>query len=70
MIVNFEVNQDLKMITEGLRLTALASFKNWSQTVSGRFRDHNFFELNNYERQEDGTYVVTPKLVGSRITPT
>ena len=65
VIVNFEVNQDLKMITEGLRLTALASFKNWSQTVSGRYRDHNFFELNNYERQEDGTYVVTPKLVGA-----
>lgn len=65
VIVNLELNQDLKMITEGLRLTALASFKNWSSTTASRYREHNFFELNTYEVQPDGTYLVTPKQVGT-----
>ena len=63
VIANLELNQDLSMLTEGLRLTALASFKNYSSTWSNRFRDHNFYTMEGYTKQEDGTYNVNTRLL-------
>lgn len=63
VIANLELNQDLSMLTEGLRLTALASFKNYSSTWSNRFRDHNFYTMEGYTKQEDGTYNVDTRLL-------
>lgn len=56
VIANLEYNQDLAFVTEGLRFTALASFKNWSETIANRFRDHNFFTLKNYTLNDQGLY--------------
>lgn len=56
VIANLEFNQDLGFVTEGLRLSALVSFKNWSQTVANRFRDHNFFEMKSYAQNNEGLY--------------
>ena len=55
VIANLELNQDLKFITPGLRLQALASFKNWASTTKNRYRNHNFFELKGFN-VEDGIY--------------
>ena len=63
VIANLELNQDLSFLTEGLRLTALASFKNYSSTWSNRFRDHNFYTMEGYTKQEDGTYNVNTRLL-------
>lgn len=49
VIANLEFTQDLKMITPGLKFTALASFKNWASTSTSRFRDNNYFELTGYQ---------------------
>lgn len=49
-IANLEFTQDLKMLTPGLQFKALASFKNWSQSRTDRFRDNNYFILKSYEK--------------------
>lgn len=64
VIANLELNQDLSMLTEGLRLTALASFKNYSSTWSNRYRDHNFYTLESYE-EKDGEYAINTRLLDS-----
>ncbi|MDO5036134.1 MAG: TonB-dependent receptor [Porphyromonas sp.] len=57
VIANLEFSQDLKMITEGLRFSALASFKNYSATTTTRYRGNNFFTLQNFEQNpETGGY--------------
>lgn len=48
VIANLQFDQDLSMITEGLRFTAQASFKNWSSTSSTRARNNNYFNLRSY----------------------
>lgn len=45
---NFRLEQDLKMITKGLKLHVLASFKNWSQTNVTRTAGYNQFEITEY----------------------
>ncbi len=49
LIANLEFKQDLKMITEGLSFTALASFKNWTKTVTKRNQARNHFELESFD---------------------
>lgn len=49
--VNFRLNQDLKMITEGLKLHMLASFKNWSNTDVVRKAGYNQFEIAQYNEE-------------------
>lgn len=45
----FRIEQDLKMITKGLKIHALASFKNWSNTETTRSALYNHFELESYD---------------------
>ncbi len=49
LIANLEFKQDLKFITKGLSFTALASFKNWTKTVTKREQNKNYFTLKKYD---------------------
>ena len=42
---NIRLDQDLKMVTKGLKLHVLASFKNWSKTETTRKAGYNQFEI-------------------------
>lgn len=50
---NFQVDQDLKMITKGLKIHALVSFKNWSSTEVVRKAGYNQFQMNNYNSETE-----------------
>lgn len=54
---NFRIEQDLKMITKGLKLHVLASFKNWSNTTVARTAGYNQFEVTDYN-EEIGEYTL------------
>lgn len=45
---NIRLDQDLKMVTKGLKLHVLASFKNWSKTETTRKAGYNQFEIDQY----------------------
>ncbi len=64
VIANLQLDQDLSMLVHGLKLSALASFKNWSYTDTERMRDHNFFELKSYTKKPDGTYDLNLQPIG------
>ncbi|WP_276910779.1 SusC/RagA family TonB-linked outer membrane protein [Hallella colorans] len=64
VIANLQLDQDLSMLVHGLKLSALASFKNWSYTDTERMRDHNFFELRSYTKKPDGTYDLNLQPIG------
>ena len=64
VIANLQLDQDLSMLVNGLKLSALASFKNWSYTDTERMRDHNFFELKSYAKKSDGTYDLSLQPIG------
>lgn len=55
---NIRLDQDLKMITKGLKLHALASFKNWSNTETVRKANYNQFEVTKYN-EETGEYALS-----------
>jgi TonB-linked SusC/RagA family outer membrane protein len=44
-IVSFELNQDLKSITQGLRAQGLISFKNWTRTAVTRSFTPHLYEI-------------------------
>lgn len=54
---NLRIEQDLDMITKGLKLHLLASFKNWSNTTVKRTAGYNQFEINDYN-PETGEYTL------------
>lgn len=54
---NLRIDQDLKMITKGLKLHVLASFKNWSNTTVARTAGYNQFEVTDYN-EETGEYTL------------
>jgi TonB-linked SusC/RagA family outer membrane protein len=45
-IVSFDLDQDLKFLTQGLKAKGLISFKNWSNTTVTRSFDPTFYEVN------------------------
>ncbi|AUI48713.1 TonB-dependent receptor [Bacteroides fragilis] len=53
----FELEQKLDFITKGLNFKALVSFKNWSKTTVNRSFSPYFYELQNPQQQEDGSYI-------------
>jgi TonB-linked SusC/RagA family outer membrane protein len=57
-IVSFELDQDLKFLTQGLRTRGLISFKNWSTTSVTRTFNPTFYETDPDLTTEnaDGTY--------------
>jgi len=46
---NVRLEQDLKMITKGLKFHMLASFKNWSSSTTKRSAKYNQFEIDEYD---------------------
>lgn len=56
VIANLEFQQELDMITPGLKFSALASFKNWASTTTERNQGRNNFELTNFSLNDDGSY--------------
>ena len=56
---SFELDQDLKFITPGLRLKALVSYKNWSTTTVTRSFTPYYYTVDNYTQNPDGTFDYT-----------
>jgi TonB-linked SusC/RagA family outer membrane protein len=58
--VSFELDQDLKFITKGLKVNALYSFKNWSRTTVTRSFNPIYFQragnYADYTQNPDGTW--------------
>lgn len=67
-IANLEYEQKLDFFTEGLKFTAQAAFKNWSQSNAFRSAAQNMYQLNSWERQSDGTYTYEAGLMGTERT--
>lgn len=55
---NIRLDQDLKMVTKGLKLHVLASFKNWSKTETTRRAGYNQFEIDQYN-EATGEYTLS-----------
>ena len=55
---NIRLDQDLKMVTKGLKLHVLASFKNWSKTETTRKAGYNQFEIDHYN-EATGEYTLS-----------
>ena len=55
---NIRLDQDLKMVTKGLKLHVLASFKNWSKTETTRKTGYNQFEIDQYN-EATGEYTLS-----------
>ena len=55
---NIRLDQDLKMVTKGLKLHVLASFKNWSKTETTRKARYNQFEIDQYN-EATGEYTLS-----------
>lgn len=55
---NIRLDQDLKMVTKGLKLHVLASFKNWSKTETTRKAGYNQFEIDQYN-ETTGEYTLS-----------
>lgn len=55
-ISTFEVEQDLGMLTKGLKISALASFKGFATSTITRQFSPFYYSLKSYEKQSDGSY--------------
>lgn len=55
---NIRLDQDLKMVTKGLKLHVLVSFKNWSKTETTRKAGYNQFEIDQYN-EATGEYTLS-----------
>ena len=55
---NIRLDQDLKMLTKGLKLQVLASLKNWSKTETTRKAGYNQFEIDQYN-EATGEYTLS-----------
>lgn len=62
--------QKLDIVTQGLSLRALASFKNWSNTQTTRTRGVNQFGIGNVTQNADGTYSYSISRVGTPLNET
>lgn len=67
-IANLQYDQKLDFLTEGLKFTGQAAFKNWSQSNAFRGAPQNMFELSSYKRQPDGTYTYNTAIMGTEQT--
>lgn len=63
--VSFELEQDLKMITPGLKAKGLISFKNWSRTSVTRGFTPFFYEVKDFNPDGSSYTVSDPLLKGT-----
>lgn len=66
---NLEFDQKLDFITEGLKLNAKVSFKNWSQTNTSRSQGGNLYFRTEYEKDDDGNFIYEIKPIGTPSKP-
>lgn len=65
-----DINQKLDVLTEGLSVKGVVSFKNWSQTQTRRYKGVNQFEISDYVVDADGNYTFDLDRVGSILDET
>lgn len=56
VIASLNFDQDLSMFVPGLKFKAMASLKNFSNSIQTRSAGWNVFSMNNWVCNEDGTY--------------
>lgn len=56
VIASLNFDQDLSMIVRGLKFKAMASLKNFTNSVQTRSANWNVYSMNNWIHNEDGTY--------------
>lgn len=59
VITSFDIDQDLKFITPGLRIKGQISYKNWSTTNVVRSFTPYYYTVDSYEQNENGDYDYT-----------
>lgn len=62
-----DFNQKLDFLVEGLSFKAMASLKNYSNSVQTRYSNWNKFTLNNWSLKEDGTYDMSVVQEGGEV---
>ncbi|MCH3982102.1 MAG: TonB-dependent receptor [Prevotella sp.] len=67
---NLNFDQKLDFITKGLGFHAMFSFKNWSKSATYRTMGYNQYQLENYTKNDDGTYSYETSPVGDPTKPT
>jgi TonB-linked SusC/RagA family outer membrane protein len=68
VIAALDFEQKLDFVTEGLKFKALASFKNYGNSVSSRTAGWNKFSMNQYQLNDDGTYDYTLDRIGDEVS--
>ena len=63
--VSFELSQDLKILTPGLKVKGLVSFKNWTRTSVTRGFTPYFYEVKNFQPDGSSYEVSDPLLKGN-----
>ena len=70
VVANLQYDQGLDFITEGLSMSGLVSFKNWSSTSTYRSAPYNMFVLSEYVRNpEDNNVEYDVERVGNEVIP-
>lgn len=62
-----DFHQKLDFLVEGLSFKAMASLKNFSNSVQTRYSDWNKFSINNWSLNDDGTYDMSVVQEGSEV---
>lgn len=65
---SFELEQDLKFITPGLRATGIISFKNWSKTNIVRDFTPFYYGITDFEKDPEGNYTYNYEAISKGTT--
>lgn len=68
VIASLNFDQDLRMVTPGLKFKAMASLKNYTNSVQTRSATWNIFSMNNWRLNGDGTYDYDLTMEGTEQT--
>lgn len=68
VIASLNFDQDLRMITPGLKFKAMASLKNFTSSVQTRSATWNIFSMNNWRLNDDGIYDYDLTMEGTEQT--
>lgn len=69
IVASLQLDQKLDFITPGLSANALISFKNYAATSTYRSAPYNMFQLLNFSKAEDGSYLYDLALAGNEVNP-
>lgn len=68
VISTFDIRQDLSMVTKGLSLRGLFSYKNWSTSSISRSTVPYYYQVNGYTGDADSGYEYTVESINSNGT--